>query len=103
MCHLACCLILRRRADPSPMTTSALPGQLDPLSGVSIFFAVVCVLIMLFSGSCTLLFLGSFLLETQGGENYVTAPVILILGGPPFLVGLAIWLLALRAGRRRGK
>ena len=94
-------LILLRKAGPAPLSTPAAPGQLAPLSGIRIFFVVVAVLIMLFSGGCTLLFLGSMLFASQGPDNYVTAPVVLIFGGPPFVIGLVILLLAIRAGRRR--
>ena len=95
-------LVLLRKAGPAPPSTSAPPGQLEPLSGIRIFFAVVGAVIMLFSGGCTLLFLGSLLFESSGPNNYVNAPVVPIFGGPPFVIGLAILLVALRAGRRRG-
>jgi hypothetical protein len=95
-------LVLLRKAGPQPPSISLPAGKLAPLSGIRIFFSVVGILIMVFAGGCTLLFLGSYFFETQGGQNYITPPVILIFGGPPFLVGLAIWLLALKAGRRRG-
>jgi hypothetical protein len=94
--------VILRKAGPRPPSASTPAGQLEPLSGVRIFFVVIAALIMLFSGGCTLLFLGSMLFESSGQGNYVTWPVVLIFGGPPFVVGLAILLLALKAGRRRG-
>jgi hypothetical protein len=95
-------LYLLRQAGPAPATLATPAGELVPLSGLRIFFVVVGGLITLFAGGCTLIFLGSLLLESPGPDNFVTAPVVLVFGGPPFVIGLVILLLALRAGRRRG-
>jgi hypothetical protein len=71
-----------------------LPRQ----SPLRLIFAAAALLTMLFSGGCSLLFLAS-LSGQSGGEQYVNLPLILLFGGPPFLVGLLVWLLAMR--RRR--
>jgi hypothetical protein len=94
--------LLLRNAGPRPQLPSLVPGQVAPMSGLRVFFVVTGVLIMLFAGGCTLLFLGSFLFDSSGAPSYVTVPVVLIFGGPPLAVGLAILLVALKAGRRRG-
>ena len=99
---LAIGLFILRKAGDAPPLAATPPGQLAPLSGVRIFFVVVAALIMLFSGGCTLLFLGSMLFASSGPDNYVTAPVVLIFGGPPFIAGLIALLIALKAGRPRG-
>ena len=59
-------------------------------SGLRLIFAAAALLTMLFAGGCSLL----FAINMVG--TYVTAPAILMLGGPPFAVGLLVWWLAMR-------
>jgi cyanate permease len=59
-------------------------------SGLRLIFAAAALLVMLFSGGCSLLFLA----HMDGA--YVTLPAILVIGGPPFLAGLLVWWLAIR-------
>ncbi|MCP5085658.1 MAG: hypothetical protein GY952_02460 [Rhodobacteraceae bacterium] len=57
------------------------------------FLMVVSILIMVFSGGCSLVFL------LDGGmKMYLDA--ILVLGGVPFAVGLVIFLLARRMDKK---
>ena len=93
-------ILLLRKAGPAPQGATTEGGR-APLSGIRIFFVIVGTLIMLFSGGCSLLLLGSYFLEPGGPENFVTPEAVLIVGGPPFAIGLVILLLALRAGRPR--
>ena len=86
-------------SEPSP----APQGAFEPLTGVRNFFALIGALICVFAGGCSLFFLVAYVADSsaRSGQSYVNVPVILIFGGPPFLVGLLIWWLAARAGRRR--
>ena len=52
---------------------------------------------MLFTGGCSLLFLSDFAM--RGGDGYVNVPMILVIGGVPFLIGLVVWWLAAKVGR----
>ena len=78
--------------EPSPKS----PRALEPLTGLRIFFAAVGILIMLFSGGCSL-----FLLFADGNLDIEGFLIILFVGGPPFLVGYVICRVAISAGRRR--
>jgi hypothetical protein len=75
-------------------------GAYEKLTPIRLVFVVIAMLIMVFSGGCTLIFLIMFAMES-GSNRYVNVPVILIFGAPPFLVGLLVWWLAARAGRKR--
>ena len=59
-------------------------------SGLRLIFAAAALLTALFSGGCGVLFLANM------DGTYVTLPTVLIFAGPPFLVGLLIWWLAIR-------
>jgi hypothetical protein len=61
-------------------------------SGLRLVFAAAALLLMLFSGGCSLLF------GLNADGLYVTAPAVLVIGGPPFAVGLLVWWLAMRRG-----
>lgn len=94
---------LMKRAGPAPAQTLAVAGQRQPMGAMRLVFAIFGALIMLFSGGCGLVFLGSYIadLGRQGGSaSYVGWEVILLFAGPPFLAGLLIWWLAARVGRR---
>jgi hypothetical protein len=89
---------------PDPAPPAAPSGGRPPLTPIRLIFAIIGGLIMLFTGGCTLLFLAGYVhdeLTRSGGEQYVNIPVILTVGGPPFLLGLLVWYLAARAGRGR--
>ena len=90
---------------PDPVPPPVVAARERPrLTPIRLIFAIIGGLIMLFAGGCTLLFLVGYVhdeLTRSGGEQYVNIPVILTFGGPPFLVGLGVWYLAARAGRRR--
>ena len=59
-------------------------------SGLRLVFAAAALLLMLFSGGCSLLF------GLNADGLYVTAPAILVIGGPPLAIGLLVWWLAMR-------
>ena len=59
-------------------------------SGLRLIFAAAGLLAFLFAGGCSLLFLAN-----RDG-TYVTLPAIATLGGPPFVIGLFVWWLAMR-------
>lgn len=69
------------------------------LSAVRWIFAIFGILIMLFTGGCSLLIFADYL--QHGGGGYVDIPIILFVGGIPFLVGLLVWFLAAKVGRRQ--
>ena len=69
------------------------------LTVVRWIFAIIGSLIMLFCGGCSLLFLGDLALKGKWADNYVSVDTVLFLGGLPFLAGLLIWWLAVKAGR----
>ena len=69
--------------------TSGLPRH----SGLRLIFAAAGLLTFLFAGGCSLLFALSM---RPTGEQYVTWEAIATLGGPPVLVGLLVWWLAMR-------
>lgn len=58
--------------------------------GIRLVIAAVALLVLLFSGGCSLLFL-----INQDGA-YVTWEAVAVLGGIPFAVALAIWWIAMR-------
>ncbi len=62
--------------------------------GLSVFFAAAALLVMLFSGGCALLFLAN-----QDGL-YVTWQAVAVVAGPPFALGLIVWLLARKRWNR---
>jgi hypothetical protein len=88
--------ILMQRAGPAP-TVVAAPGAKRPMTALRIIFAVFAALLMLFSGGCALLFIGSSVMSPQNG--FAEVPIVALLAGPPFLAGMVIWLLAVKAGR----
>jgi hypothetical protein len=59
-------------------------------SGLRLAFGTFALLTMLFAGGCSLL----FAINMDG--TYVTLPAIMVLGGPPFAVGLFVWWLSMR-------
>ena len=65
-------------------------------SGLRLIFAAAAGLTMLFSGGCSLIFLASM------DGVYVTIPAILMIGGPPFAIGLLVWWLSMRRKKERG-
>src|SRR6185295_15481463 len=88
---------------PEPRGVGDDRGKYQKMSALRLVFAIIGGLIMLFAGGCTLLFLVGYIHDSMtrsGGEQYVNIPAILTIGGPPFLIGLGIWFLAARAGRR---
>ena len=59
-------------------------------STLRLIFGAAALLTMLFSGGCGLLFLANM------DGQYVSWELITVLSLPPFLVGLAVWWLAMR-------
>ena len=65
-------------------------------SGLRLVFAAAALLIMLFSGGCSLLFLYGWIADGAPSSGYVTWEAIAVLGGPPFAIGLLAWWLSMR-------
>ena len=74
-------------ADTPPQPSRKPLGVLRGLA------AALGVIIMVFSGGCALL-IGTF-----GGFSSGDGPMVLGYLGPPFLIGLGIWWLAVKVGR----
>ncbi len=55
--------------------------------------AAVAAGVALFSGGCTLIFLGEL---ARGPQHYIDAPAVLTIGGVPFAVSALIWWLSMR-------
>lgn len=62
-------------------------------SSLRLVFAAVALLLLLFSGGCSLLFISDM---SRPGPTYVTWEAVAIIGGIPFVVGLVILWLAMR-------
>lgn len=84
---------------PSPKPPSVAARA--PLTVVRRIVAAIGIIIMLLTGGCTLFFVGSLLIEGGGGGSEIGLyiGIALFYGAIPFLVGLAIFLLATRVGR----
>lgn len=63
---------------------------LPRLSGLRLMFAATGLLTWLFAGGCSLFFLANM------DGVYVTVVSIAIVGGPPLLIGLFVWWLAMQ-------
>lgn len=76
------------------------PSQDKPkLTVIRWIFAIVGGLIMVFCGGCSLLLLGDLAMRGKWAHNYVSVDAVLGIGGIPFVLGLLIWWLAVKAGR----
>ena len=75
------------------------PAARTRLGPLRLVFAIIGGLIMLVSGGCSLALLPAALRASGGGELYIDQYTVVVFGGLPFLVGLSILLLALKAGR----
>ena len=62
-------------------------------------FAVIGALLATFAGGCSLLILGDLASRGRWSDNYVSVEIVLLIGGVPFLLGVFIWWLAVKAGR----
>ena len=69
----------------------------NDLSVIRWIFAIFGILTMLFSGGCSVVVLGGFIMDGRGDPS--TTALILVIGGVPFLIGLAVWWLAAKVGR----
>lgn len=69
------------------------------LTVVRWIFAIFGGLIMLFCGGCSLLLLGDLASKGKWADNYVSADMVLLIGGVPFVFGLLVWWLAVKNGR----
>ena len=74
-------------------------GRKPKLTVIRWIFAIIGSLIMLFSGGCSLVFLGDLISRGRWADNYISVDMVLVIGGLPFLLGLLIWWLAVKAGR----
>ena len=83
-----------------PENTSGSAPDKPKLTVVRWIFAVIGALIMLFSGGCSLLILGDLASRGRWSDNYVSVEIVLLIGGVPFLLGLLIWWLAVKVGRK---
>jgi hypothetical protein len=81
-----------RYQPPSTPPPGARPKKpLGILRGIT---AAVGIIIMVLSGGCALLVSGA-----GGGLNLSDLTLVSIYAGPPFLIGLGIWWLAVKVGR----
>ncbi len=64
--------------------------------GIRLIFAAGAMLLMIFAGGCSAIFLFSWLADGASSSGYVTWQAVAVLGGPPFLVGLLVWWLSMR-------
>ena len=83
-----------------PVNPSGPAPDKPKLTVVRWIFAVIGALIMLFSGGCSLLILGDLASRGRWSDNYVSVEIVLLIGGVPFLLGLLIWWLAVKVGRK---
>ncbi len=65
-------------------------------SGIRLVFAAAAMLLTIFAGGCSLVFLYAWIADGAPSNNYVSWQAIAMLGGPPFLVGLIVWWLSMR-------
>jgi hypothetical protein len=63
-------------------------------SPLRLVFAAAALLTLLFSGGCSLLF------GFHADGQYVDWPAVLIIGGPPFVIGLLVFWLVMRRGNK---
>ena len=74
----------------------------ENLSVIRWIFAIFGILIMLFSGGCSLFFLGNYLLTPKGAGGYDYLIFMGIAAGlVVLLIGFGIWKLAAKAGRNK--
>ena len=71
---------------PTPPSSPAPKKPIGVLRGIA---ATIGIIIMLLSGGCAVIFASSGL----------DPNILKVYAGPPFLVGLAIWWLAVKVGR----
>ena len=76
------------------------PQDKPKLSIVRWIFAVVGALLAMFAGGCSLLLLGELAAKGRWQADYVSVDMVLVIGGVPFLLGVLIWWLAVKVGRR---
>lgn len=65
-------------------------------SSLRLLAAALAMLLLLFSGGCSLLFLADM---SRPGPTYVTWEAVAVIGGIPFAVGLLVWWLAMRRSK----
>ena len=63
--------------------------------GIRLAFASLAALIVLFSGGCGGLFLGSWVMDGMRSNDYVGFEAIAVFSLPPIAVGALIWWLAM--------
>ena len=76
-----------------------IPQDKPKLTIIRWFFAVIGALLAIFAGGCSLLILGDLASRGRWSDNYVSVEIVLLIGGVPFLLGVFIWWLAVKAGR----
>ena len=81
---------------------SASPPK-PKLTAIRWIFAIIGALVMVFAGGCSILYSGFLLFVAagaDGGKHALGAlTFVVLIGGIPFLAGLGIWWLAVKAGR----
>ena len=82
--------VLERRE--SKRRAAGLPGH----GGIRLVFAAAAMLLMVFAGGCSAIFLFGWLAEGAPSTGYVTWEAVAVLGGPPFALGLLVWWLSMR-------
>lgn len=82
------------------MADDAVRRWYHDLSVVRWIFAIFGILIMLFTGGCSLMVFADFLQRGTDTYGFNSPLVTLTVGGIPFVVGLLVWWLAAKAGRK---
>ena len=86
---------LVKGAGPAP---PVVIGERPKMTALRIIFAAFASLLMIFSGGCGLVFLYSWL-ANPSPDAFVGWQIVALFAIPPFLAGMLVWWLAVKAGR----
>ena len=81
---------------PPSSPTPPTPAPKKPISVLRGLFATLGVIIMVLTGGCAIAAIGS-----SGMFNASDMQLVALFAGPPFLIGLGIFLAATRLGRKK--
>jgi hypothetical protein len=82
-------------SDQAP-TPPPSPAPKKPISVLRGLFATLGVIVMVLTGGCAIAAIGS-----SGMLNASDMQLVALFAGPPFLIGLGIFLVATRLGRKK--